>query len=368
MIHQNIQQQNSTQQKRPHSKRYILRLFADNPRVIPVFIGVAIILFVGVMLSLQMPFLVGEAADIIAGTASGDLRRLIILLAVLYSIIALLHVVEEVCINNMMTRMVTRGYRLRISKKIRELDVSFVDNHPHGDILSRTMDDVSNFGGSGTGTLIRQGVGSLVFIFGIGIGLFGLNPFLPLVVFGVVILTIVLGGIFTGAIGKYFSQLQERVGDLNAHITESFSAHDVIKAYNLQGHSISQFEGLNRRLRNTAYKAFSLVAWGWPIMTLLNTISFIAVGIFGAFLAINGYVTPGEILTILMLTQMLNAPMLGIVQLLIELQRAKASGKRIYDILDADEMLDFADSFGGEVVVAGGASVGSSAVVGSAVG
>lgn len=330
--------------------RYVMRMMRENKKAVPVFLILCLVSIGTVALSIYAPLLISDATNTIAAAFTDGvfvagaidfaaLFRTLSILLYMYLIILVADLASNVSINNMVTRMFTQGYRLRISRTIKTLPVKFVDNSQVGDVLSRMMDDVGMVGGT-AGSLVRNLVSGFAQIVGIAIAMFMINIWLALVILVMIPLSLVIAGSISKKISKYFDDLQKETGELNSYIQESFSAHSIIKAYNLAEHNHKGFADINVKIRDTAYKAYSIGGIIEPIMTLINNLGYVAVCILGAYLAVNRVIDLGSILAMIIYARMFSGPLGNMGEISFQMQRFKGAAKRVYGILDEPPMAD----------------------------
>ena len=99
---------------------------------------------VTVALTLYAPILIGNAIDLIVGKANVDFSgiiRILVRLGIIIGATAVLQWLMNVC-NNKITYNVSRDLRQQAFEKIERVPISYIDNHPSGDVVSRVINDV----------------------------------------------------------------------------------------------------------------------------------------------------------------------------------------------------------------------------------
>ena len=130
------------------------------------------------------------------------------------------------------------------------------------------------------------------------------------------------------------------MGLINGHIEETYTGHLIVKAYNGEQQMFEPFKGLNKKLNKSTYMAQFLSGLMMPIMTFVDNISYVAVIVVGASLVISGQISFGVIVAFLVYVRYFTQPLTQIAQLAQGLQMAVASGERVFEFLDAEEMAD----------------------------
>lgn len=331
-------------QKEARQPGFIMRMAKDNHRLLPLLSVVLLISIGAMLLEIVAPRVLGDAVNVLAvwlkeGGAfnSSELIRLVTLLAIVGAGAFLLQVLLRFMMCFSMSWYLTYGFRVRVSRTLLRLPVSFIDNMPFGEVLSRTMDDVSNLGGV-MSTIIENMLTGAAKIIGIGIMMFIVNPYLALIVIVLMPVSIFTAALLSLLCAKHFKQMAKETGKLNAHIQESYSAHDVTKAYNLTDYNCKKFNEINEEIKKTSYKAFTLGGMIGPIISFVNNAGFVVLSILGAYLAIEGTIDVGDILTIILYAQMFGRPLEQLANTMSHLQRSKASANRIYEIYDSKQM------------------------------
>ncbi len=139
---------------------------------------------------------------------------------------------------------------------------------------------------------------------------------------------------------KHFDNQQKYLGLINGHIEETYTGHLIVKAYNGEQQMFEPFKGLNKKLNKSTYMAQFLSGLMMPIMTFVDNISYVAVIVVGASLVISGQISFGVIVAFLVYVRYFTQPLTQIAQLAQGLQMAVASGERVFEFLDAEEMAD----------------------------
>lgn len=235
------------------------------------------------------------------------------------------------------TNKFSKSLRSQISQKINRLPLKFFDNTTVGDILSRVTNDVDTIGQSlneSIGTLISA---STMFIGSI-IMMFITNWILAIVA----ILASVLGfGLMIFILGrsqKYFTRFQNQLGDINGVIEETFTGHNVIKAYNAEREVNQKFDRANHRLFDSARKSQFYSGLMQPIMNFIGNFGYVAVCVVGAALTMNGTISFGVIVAFIIYVRLFTQPLSQFAQSFTELQSTAAASERVFGFLDQPEM------------------------------
>ena len=275
------------------------------------------------------------------GSYAGDLLadilpKLGILLAV-YVGYSLFSYLKMLLLNNVVSRYFTCNLRIRISEKIKRLPVSYVDQTPVGDILSRMTDDVSTMG-----NYVHQIVDTLMtgFLMIVVIGVMMLleNWLLALLVLALTPASILLSSFISSKSEKHFYNMFTEGGNLNSVVEESFTNFATTKAYNLEADMEKKHGAVNVRRQKAEAKANFTSSIVRPIITLTNSLAYIAICLLGGWLLVSDHISSvGIIVTILLYAKQFSSPLEQIAGGFGDLQHAKAAARRVFKLYDMAE-------------------------------
>lgn len=237
------------------------------------------------------------------------------------------------------TQRVSMKMRSDISRKINTLPMWFYNRTTTGDVLSRVTNDVDTIGQS-----LNQSIGNLVSQVVMFVG----SLFMMLITDRWMTLTAVTASLLgfivmfaiTGRSQKYFTRQQKHLGELNGHIEEMYAGHTVVKAYNGEAESERVFEDMNRKLRDSGFRAQALAGLMMPIMGFIGNLGYVAVCVVGGAMALNGKISFGVIVAFMMYVRYFTQPLSSIAQAVQSLQSAAAAGERVFEFLEAEDMED----------------------------
>jgi ATP-binding cassette subfamily B protein len=139
---------------------------------------------------------------------------------------------------------------------------------------------------------------------------------------------------------KYFISLQEELGNINGHIEEIYSGHNVVKAYNGIEDANEKFDEINTKLFDSVRKSQFLSGLMHPIMSFIGNFGYVAVCVVGALLALNGYISFGVIVAFMIYIRLFTNPLMQIAQATTQLQGTAAASERVFEFLAEKEMVD----------------------------
>ncbi len=295
---------------------------------------------ISVILTLYIPILTGQAVDCILGSGAVDFDGIWDILKKMAVIIVLTAVVQWVMntCNNKIAYQVVRDVRDEAFKKLQILPLKYIDGHSHGDIVSRVIADVDQFsdgllmGFTQLFTGVVTILGTLVFMFSINV---------PTTI--VVVILTPLSFFIAGFIAKRtfsMSKLQsETRGEQTALIDEMIGNEKVVKAFGHEPQVMEQFAEINDRLQKASVKAIFFSSLTNPCTRFVNSLVYAGVGILGAFLAIRGFISVGQLTSFLSYANQYTKPFNEISGVVTELQTALACAGRVFEFIEEEPQI-----------------------------
>lgn len=300
---------------------------------------------VSVVFQIIGPNKISEIANLITtSVATGEdvmaqVTNIAIFLVCIYVASALLEYIQQY-ITTVVTQKTVKKFRSDISHKINNLPLNYFDTHLHGDILSRVTNDVDTIGQS-----LNESVGSLVtsviMLIGVLIMMFVTDWVLAFTVIGATLFGFVLAIIFMASSQKYFNKNQKDLGEMNAHIEETYSGHNVVQLFNAKKQTAEEFNKINKSLLSSGLKSQFISGAMMPMMGFIGNFGYAAVCIVGALLAGSrgiGYF--GTIIAFMIYVRLFSNPLSQIAQAITLLQSAAAASGRVFEFLEEKELED----------------------------
>ncbi len=266
----------------------------------------------------------------------GKVKEIAIFLGVLYISSAILSYIQSFSMATISNNF-AKSLRTKISTKINKLPLKFFDQHETGDILSRITNDVDLIGHNMNNSLASLVSSSTLFI-GSLIMMFVTNWIMAITAVIATIFGFGMMGLILKKSQKYFIQRQVELGDLNGHIEEIYSGHNVVKVYNGKKESLKEFNRLNDRLYECNRKSQFLSGLMPPIMGFIGNFGYVAVCVVGALLAMNDVISFGVIVAFMVYIRQFTNPLNQIAQAMTSLQSVAAASERVFEFLDEKEM------------------------------
>ena len=269
-----------------------------------------------------------------SGIDFDQLGQLIVAVLVLYVAASLLMWAQGAILNRLTMRAVF-NLRERVEAKINHLPLRYFDTRQRGDVMSRTTNDVDN-----VQQALQQSLSSLfnaiLTVVGILVMMFAISWQLALVA----LLAIPLTGLVMGLVGtrsqQQFTTQWKATGDVNGHVEESFSGHDVAVIFGRTDELRRTFDERNNELAGAAQKAQFLANSMHPTMQFISYLSYVAIAVLGGVKVASGKLTLGDATAFIQYSRQFNQPLGEIAGMMQMLQSGVASAERVFELLDAE--------------------------------
>lgn len=232
-----------------------------------------------------------------------------------------------------------KDMRTDVDNKLNKLPIKYFDANSKGDILSRVTNDVDNISSTLQQSL-TQLITAVVTIIGITIMMLTISPLLTLICILTLPVCIIATRPIIGRSQKYFSAQQKELGALNGHVEEIYTGNIVVKAFGHEKKAIKEFDEINDRLYNSAWKAQFMSGLIMPLMNFINNIGYVIIAVVGGILVTKNKLSVGYIQSFIQysrqFTQMINQT----ANIANILQSTMASAERVFEILDEQEEIE----------------------------
>lgn len=272
-----------------------------------------------------------------------DIKEIVdicVFLVCLYLIGAVFSYVQQL-IMAIVTQRTSKTLRTDINKKINKLPLSYFDKTTKGDILSRVTNDVDTISQT-LGSSIANLVSAIVLFVGVIFKMFDTNWILALVTIGTSLIGFVFMGLILGKSQKYFNKRQEYLGDMNGHIEEAYTNYNIVKSYNGVEIEKAKFKSNNNKICDVEWKSQFMSGMMMPIMTFVGNLSYVLIFAVGVAIIVGGgtSVTIGTLVAFIIYARLFSQPLGTFAQSMQSLQQASASSKRVFEMLESDELSD----------------------------
>ena len=294
-----------------------------------------VLALVYVAMSLYIPVLVGGAIDHIIeqGNVQFDTVGRYLMSVLICALVAGISQWAMNELNNRITYRVTRDIRAEAFRHIQKLPISYLDKHPHGDLVSRVVSDVDSFA-DGLLMGFTQLFTGLVTILGTLVIMMVINWKIALVVICVTPLSLIVANFIAKSTYSMF-QLQSRTkGEQTALIDETIGNLKVVKAFGQEDEMMEKFNGINIRLEKCSLRAIFFSSMTNPSTRFVNSVVYALVALVGALTTISGGLTVGALSSFLNYANQYTKPFNEISGVITELQNSLACAGRVFELMN----------------------------------
>ncbi len=317
-------------------------------RYIPVLIIALIFAVGGSVATIIGPEKISDLMDkisegIMTGIDMDGVEKICFTLIAIYAAGAILNYGQQF-ITTTVTQYTSRRLRTDIDEKINRLPLRYFDTTTKGDILSRITNDVDMISQT-LSTSSANLISSLALFIGVIYKMFRTNWILALVTIGSSLLGFVFMAVILGKSQKYFNRNQSDLGKLNGHIEEMYTNHNIVKAFGAKQNETAKFGEINNSLYESNWKSQFLSGMMHPIMIFVGNLAYVLIFVVGVAFIVNGNdaVTLGTITAFIMYSKQFSQPLTTFAQSMTQIQQASAASKRVFELLESDEMTDESD-------------------------
>ena len=276
----------------------------------------------------------------VAGVDMTEFMRIAVILVCLYAGGAVANYLQQFLMAGV-TQKTAKKLRTDIDAKINKLPLKYFDTTTRGDILSRVTNDVDTISQTFS-SVISNLVNATTLFVGVLVVMFVVNWILALITIATSLIGFALMFLISSKSQKYFNRRQQNLGDMNGHIEEVYSNHNVIKSYTAEEQTKDKFNSINKKLFVNNWKSQALTGLMHPLMGFAGNLSYAAIFIVGVALILNGSsaITFGTIISFIIYARLFSQPLTTIAQSMSSLQQTAAASKRVFELLDQEELAD----------------------------
>ena len=261
---------------------------------------------------------------------------------IIYLFRGLLYELGSYYSNYFMTNAVqsmTQDLRNEMTEKINRIPVSFFDKHQFGDLLGRFTSDVETVSNALQQSFLQIVNAVLTIVLVMGMVLY-LNFQLAIVV----ILSIPVTYFGARSILKrsqpYFKEQAAILGRMNGYVQENLTGFNVLKLYGREETSHKEFSNITDDLQRVGFKASFISGLMMPALHVVSDLTYLIVAVLGGLQVIAGRLTVGNMQAFVQYVWQVSQPIQNITQLAGQMQSAKSSLDRIFEILDETEEVE----------------------------
>lgn len=298
---------------------------------------------ISTLFSIIAPLLIGKAITIIYNginnlmhhTGTIDFSSLINLLTIaviLYIVSSLFSYMQSYFIVEISTN-ISYNLRKRLMEKITHLPMDSLDENKRGDILSRITNDVDSLQNGITQAFLQM-LTAIITIVGVFLMMLSINIWMTLATIILVPISFLVIRLITKHSQSYFLKQLVFKGSLNAQIEETFTGHDIIRAFNQEEESIEKFNQDNDMWFDQEWKSQFYSSLNGPLMNFISNFAYVIIAILGAVLVLQKAIAVGDILAFFQYVQNFTRPIQQITRVMNLIQTAMAAIERIFEFLE----------------------------------
>lgn len=305
-------------------------------------IGVSLLLALcSVVLTLVLPIMIGNTIDLMIGVNQVNMRKVIYQLGVILVIVLLNALTQWIMTRctNKVTYQSVRDLRRDFFNKIHSLPLKYIDSKTQGDLINRVINDIDLIGDGllhGFASLLT-GVLSIIGTIGFMVSI---NASVALVV---ILLTPISLFVASYIAKKTFSLFRDQLdlrSELSGFVEESMTNLKLIKAFNYEENMKDRYIEINQRMNDNGVKSQFASALINPSTRFVNNLVYMAVGVVGGLMVVNGHFTIGQLSSFLTYATQYTKPFNEISSVIAELQTAVASAQRVFNVIDEENEED----------------------------
>ncbi|MEJ9231339.1 ABC transporter ATP-binding protein/permease [Peribacillus butanolivorans] len=278
----------------------------------------------------------GKFQGIPGATINFDkIGQILLLLAGLYVLSSLFNYVQQYIMSSVAQDTV---YDLRedVNKKLEKLPLKYFEGRPNGETLSRMTNDIDTIGSTLQQSL-TQFITSIVTILGIIIMMLSISPLLTLISIVSLPLSIFAIRPILKRSQKHFADQQRTLGQLNAHIEEMYTGHQVVKAFGHEKKASAQFVLVNEELYKAGSKAQFISGIIMPMMFFIGNLSYVLISVVGGILVTQRSISIGDIQAFITYSKQFTQPITQTANIANIIQSTVAAAERVFELLDEEE-------------------------------
>lgn len=298
---------------------------------------------------LAPPALIGAAVDIvvqqddsfIARLGVVDTRDQLIFLAGLTLVVWILESVFQYVYQiywRNLSQTLEHELRLDAYEHVQDLELAYFEDRSTGGLMSVLNDDINQlerFLDIGANDLIQVtttviAIGGLFLAVAPGVTWMALLP-MPLIIWGSIR--------FQRKLAPRYAAVREQVGILNSQLANNLGGIATIKSFTAERHEVERMRHESDVYRNRNRHAIALSAAFVPLIRMVIVMGFLAIMVFGGHLVLDGRLNVGIYSVLVFMTQRLLWPLTRLGETLDLYQRAMASTRRIFDLLDVEPQI-----------------------------
>lgn len=303
-----------------------------------IWIVISVVLaLITVVSTLYIPIITGKVVDEMVGPGNVNFNQILNLLlqmCVVIGVTAVSQWIMNVC-NNKITYQVVRDLRNDAFQKIEVLPLKYIDNRPHGEIISRIIADADQFSEGLLLGFTQLFTGIITIIGTLGFMLLT-NVSITVVVVLITPMSFLVAAYIAKKTFSMFKLQSEIRAEQTGLIDEMIEGQKVVQAFGQEMNVQERFDEINGRLEHASKNAVFYSSITNPSTRFINSLVYAGVGIAGAFFVIRGNLTVGQLTCFLSYANQYTKPFNEISGVVTEMQNALACAQRIISLIEEE--------------------------------
>jgi ATP-binding cassette subfamily B protein len=277
------------------------------------------------------------AMDIVPGTGVDftALARLLALVAGLYLLSSLLSWAAAWIMAGV-TQSTIYELRAEVDRKIGRLPLQYFDQHARGDLLSRVTNDIDNVSNT-LQQVLTQLITSVLTVIGVLAIMFWMSPLLAVIALLTVPLSFVVTMLIARRSQRQFAAQWEWTGQLNGHVEQMYTGHDLVKVFGHADRAVEEFDALNARMYESSFRAQFVSGVIQPAMMFISNLNYVLISVIGGLQVANGLMPLGDVQAFIQYARQFQMPITQIAAVVNLMQSGIASAERVFEFLDAQD-------------------------------
>ena len=297
---------------------------------------------VSISLTLLIPVLVGNAIDNIIG--EGQVYFEAVTQIIIYIAAAIVGVTTCQWLMNYLVNLISfrivRDMRRDVFRKFNTVPLSAIDTNPHGDLISRVINDVDAVGDGLTQIFLQLFSGVVTIVGTLGF-MIAIDWRIAVAVFLLTPLSLFLAAFIGKLTHRRFTEQQILQGEISSFVEEHVGNQQLVKAFSYEPRAFKGFDKYNEELQKVGFKAQFAGALANPSTRFVNALVYAAVAVFGAITVISGGLSIGGLSCFLTYANQYTKPFNEVTGVLTQLNTGIAAAERVFEVLEwADETPD----------------------------
>ncbi|MEN2256885.1 ABC transporter ATP-binding protein [Paraclostridium benzoelyticum] len=276
-----------------------------------------------------------------AGIDFDYIGKVLLILLGLYVISALFSFVQAFIVSGISQKV---SYKLRkeISEKINRMPLKYFDKRTHGEVLSRITNDIDTLS-QNLNQIMTQIITAVTTVIGVLIMMISISWQMTIASLLILPVSMIIIGFIVKNSQSHFKSQQKYLGHVNGQVEETYGGHNIVKAFNREDAAIAEFNELNDKLYESAWKSQFLSGMMMPMMTFIGNLGYVLVSILGGYFTIKKTIQVGDILSFIQYVRSFNQPIAQTAQVANIMQSMAAAAERAFEFLEEEEDIQVSD-------------------------